>query len=112
MLGFYLLLEDSYWEKCWKIDNSRKEKKAVWYCIKVTVKVVWSRPAFCNPMDCTVHGILQAKMLEWVAFPLLQGIFPTQALSPGLQILISWATREGHDIAYIASNTWILRIAT
>ena len=28
MLEFYLLLEDSHWEKCWKIDNSRKEKKA------------------------------------------------------------------------------------
>ena len=23
----------------------------------------------CNPMDCTVHGILQARILEWVAFP-------------------------------------------
>ena len=29
-------------------------------------------PALCNPMDCsppvsTVHGILQARILEWVA---------------------------------------------
>ena len=46
----------------------------------------------------TVHGILQAKILEWVAVPfptpdqntgvgsrcLLQGIFPTQGLNPGL----------------------------
>ena len=23
----------------------------------------------CNPMDYTVHGILQARILEWVAFP-------------------------------------------
>ena len=23
----------------------------------------------CDPMDCIVHGILQARMLEWVAFP-------------------------------------------
>ena len=22
-----------------------------------------------HPMDCTVHGILQARILEWVAFP-------------------------------------------
>ena len=22
----------------------------------------------CNPMDYTVHGILQARILEWVAF--------------------------------------------
>jgi len=23
----------------------------------------------CNPIDCTVHGILQARILQWVAFP-------------------------------------------
>ena len=23
----------------------------------------------CNPMDYTVHGILQARILEWAAFP-------------------------------------------
>ena len=23
----------------------------------------------CNPMDYTVHGILQARILEWIAFP-------------------------------------------
>ena len=33
-------------------------------------------------MDFTVHGILQARILEWVAF--LQGIFPIQGLNPGL----------------------------
>ena len=31
-----------------------------------------------------VHGILQARVLEWVAFSLLQGIFPTRGLNPGL----------------------------
>ena len=36
-------------------------------------------------MDDTVHGILQARILEWVAFPfLLQRIFPTQGSHPGL----------------------------
>ena len=39
----------------------------------------------CDPMDYTVHGILRARILEWVAFLyLLQGIFPTQGLNPGL----------------------------
>ena len=23
----------------------------------------------CNPMDYTVHGILQARILEWIVFP-------------------------------------------
>ena len=29
-------------------------------------------------MDHTVHGILQARILEWVAFPFSRGIFLTQ----------------------------------
>ena len=30
-------------------------------------------PTPCNPMDYTVHGILQARIVEWVAFPFLRG---------------------------------------
>ena len=33
-----------------------------------SVKVVQSCPTLCNPMDYTVHGIPQARILEWVAF--------------------------------------------
>ena len=44
-------------------------------------------PILCDPMDCSppgssVHGILQARILKWVA--LLQGIFLTQGLNSGL----------------------------
>ena len=31
-----------------------------------------------------VHGIFQARILEWVAFPFSREIFPTQGLNPGL----------------------------
>ena len=50
----------------------------------VSVKVAQSCSTLCNPMHCTVHGILQARILEWVSLSLLQGIFPTQGLKPGL----------------------------
>ena len=33
------------------------------------VKVTHSCPTLCDPRDYTVHGILQARILEWVAFP-------------------------------------------
>ena len=36
-------------------------------------------------MDYTVHGILQARTLEWVALPFSRGSFPTQGLNPGLE---------------------------
>ena len=35
-------------------------------------------------MDYTVHGTLQARILEWVAFPFSRGVFPTQRSNPGL----------------------------
>ena len=33
------------------------------------VKVIQSCPTLCDLMDYTVHGILQVRILEWVAFP-------------------------------------------
>ena len=33
------------------------------------VKVAELCPTLCNPMDYTLHGILQARLLEWVAVP-------------------------------------------
>ena len=51
---------------------------------KVKVKVIQSCPTLCDPMDCIVHGILQARILQWVAFPFSRGIFPTQGSNPGL----------------------------
>ena len=33
------------------------------------VKVAQSCPTLCDPMDCIVHGILQARILEWLTFP-------------------------------------------
>ena len=37
------------------------------------VKVTQSCPTLCDPMDYAVHGTLQAKILEWVAFPFSRG---------------------------------------
>ena len=45
----------------------------------VKVEVAQLCPTLCDPMDYTVHGILQARILEWIAFPFSRGSFP----SPG-----------------------------
>ena len=50
----------------------------IYNCVKV--KVAQLCLTLCDPMDYTVHGILQARILEW----LLQGIFPTPGSNPGL----------------------------
>ena len=39
----------------------------------LVVLVVQSCPTLCDPMDYTIHGILQARILEQVAFPISRG---------------------------------------
>ena len=48
------------------------------------VKVAQSCPTLCDSMGYPVHGNLQIRILEWVAFPFSRGIFPAQGLNPGL----------------------------
>ena len=45
--------------------------------------IAQSCPTLCDPMDCSlsgssVHGIFQARVLEWIAIAFSRGIFPTQ----------------------------------
>ena len=48
------------------------------------VKVAQLCPTLCDPMDYTVHGILQAGILEWVAFPFSRASSQTQGSNPDL----------------------------
>ena len=50
----------------------RKKKVTLIICF-LKAKVTQVCPALCDPMDCTVPGILQARILEWVAFPFSRG---------------------------------------
>jgi len=42
------------------------------------VKVAQLCPILCAPVDYTVNGILQARILEWVAFPFFRNHRPLQ----------------------------------
>ena len=59
------------------------------YIYSVSVSVTQTSSTVCDPMDCSpagspVHGILQARILEWIAIPFSRGFFPTQGSNPGL----------------------------
>ena len=60
------------------------------------VKVVQSCLTLCDPMGYTVHGILQGRILEWVAFPFSRGSSQprdrTQVSCIAGRFFISWAT--------------------
>ena len=62
------------------------------------VKVAQLCLTLCDPMDYTVHGILQARILEWIAFSFSRG---SSQPRDGAQVshiaagfFTSWATRE------------------
>ena len=62
------------------------------------MKVAQWCPTLCNPMDYIVHGILQARILEWAAFPFSRGSSQprdqTQVSCIAGRFFTSWATRE------------------
>ena len=60
--------------------------------LKVKVKVAQSCRILCDPMDYTVHGILQARILEWVAFSCSRG---------------SSQLRDGSQVSRIAGGFFI-----
>ena len=76
---------------------------------KVKVLVAQSCSTLCDPTDCSppgssVHGILQARTLEWGSHFLLQGVFPTQGLNLGLlhckQILYLLSYQEALNVLF------------
>ena len=69
-----------------KEKSSRKQIFACFY-IKVEVLVSWSCLALRDLMDCSLpgsslHGILQARILEWVAIPFSRDL-PNPGIEPG-----------------------------
>ena len=77
------------------------------------VLVTQSYPTVCDPMDysppgSSVHGILQARILECIAIPFSRGSFQpsdqTQVFYVSwiaCRFFIFWATREGQEHDYL-----------
>ena len=67
----------------------------------VQVQVAQLCPTLCDPVDYTLHGILQARILRWVAFPFSRGSSQPQDRTQVSRIaggfFTSWATREAQE---------------
>ena len=72
----------------------------IWFSRK-KVKVALSRPTLCYPMDHTDRGILQVRILEWVAIPFFRGSSQprdqTQVSCTAGRFFTVWVTREACD---------------
>ena len=81
----------------------------IWYTyiyneiLKVKVLVAASYLTLCDPMDCSqsgsyVQGIIQARILAWVAIPFSRGYILAQGSNPGLlhcRQILSYLSHQG-----------------
>ena len=95
------------------IHQSRKQWVQLPFAITafvcMHVKSLHSCLTLCNPMDCSppgpsVRGILQARMLEWIAMPSSRGYHQprhwTQLSHIEGEFFTIWATSEAHHSPY------------
>jgi len=77
------------------------------YCEKSESEVAQSCPTLWDPIDCnlpgsSVHGIFQARILEWVSISFSRGYSPprdrTQVSRTAGRLFAVWATGEPQDI--------------
>ena len=65
-------------------------------------------PTLCNPMDYTVHRILQARILKWVAFPFSrrssQPRDQTQVFHISDRFFTSWAKKKALRILILVTS--------
>ena len=94
LAGVFLIAPGTPKGKCWGFSS--------WQVLLVRTflppccaKSLWSCLILCNPMVCSppgssVHGILQARILEWIAISFSWGSFPIQGSNPSLLCLLHW----------------------
>ena len=85
----------AWWAAVHGVAQSRTRLKQLSSGSSMNAKSLQLYPTLCDSMDCSlpdfpVHGILQAKILEWVAGPSFRGIFLAQGSSPCLLHLLHW----------------------
>ena len=78
--------------------------KNIWVCAKSFHScLTLYDPVDCSPPGSSIHGILQAKLLEWIAIPFTRGIFLTQGSNPSLshfRQIVSSLSHEGNITKY------------
>ena len=116
--GFDPQVRKISWRRVWQpsqdscLENAHGQRSLAgyspWVCKgwtqlkQMSIPNVWKwkslgRVWLCDPMDYTVHGILQARILEWVAVPFSRGSSQprdwTQVSCLAGGFFTSWATR-------------------
>ena len=103
------------WEK--KNEKSMQNIFPVPRSIYVCVSVAQLCPTICDPMDCSpsgssVHGIPQARILEWIAIPFSRGISQprdrTKVSCITGRFFTVWATGKSYSTCLINGSAIII----
>ena len=85
---------------------TQKQPRVGDHSLRVKVLVSRSCPTHCNPTNCSppgssVHGILQARILQWVAISFSRGSSQlrdqAQVSCIACRLFTVWSTREDHS---------------
>ena len=94
----HIVFYNKYKNKMYEKNHIIIGKIEMELCVWCEVKVAQSCLTLCDPMDYLVHGILQARILEWVAIPFFRGSSQprdqTQVSHIAGGFFTSWTTRE------------------
>ena len=98
-----------------EVLSQKSVRSGMHTCLRA--KSLQSCPTLCDPLDYTVvHGILQAKILEWVVIPSSRGSFEpvdeTQVSSIAGGFFTSLATREAHfkHVQFIVCQLYLIEL--
>ena len=69
---------EEYWHHCTIMD----------VCLQAQLCLTLRHPVDCSPPGSSVHGILQARILGWVAIAFSRASFQPQTSNPGLLCLL------------------------
>ena len=81
--------------------------------VKVNVLAAQSSPTLCDPVDCSpsgsssVHGILQARILEWVSRGSSRPRDQTQAICTEGRFLTIWAATEAQSYFSLKKDQYL-----
>ena len=109
-----IVLENSFFPfsiLCDRVSGEGSKSELPWPLPTLCVFVAQLCLTLCDSMDCSppgssVHGIFQARILEWVAFPFSRESSQprdwTQVSCIMSRFFTSWATREARILEWVA----------
>ena len=118
---FYQILRIGYWTLILVVELCNSPFISVHFflcCFErsslgcVRAQSLHSCPTLCDPMDrsllrCSVHGILQARVLEWVTIPFSSRYLPNPGIktmspaSPALQVNSFLLSHQGSPLGWV-----------